>query len=68
MDQIPQEMEKIRGEMNKCFEIYSILEGFNFRFSKDDMDKRWQIFGGPAEIDELIEKRVKELEKDKIKF
>jgi len=32
------------------------------------MDKRWTIFGGPAEINTLIEKRLKELEKDKVKF
>lgn len=44
--------------MNKCFEIYNILESFNFRFSKDDMDKRWHIFGGPAEINDIITKRV----------
>lgn len=29
------EMEKMKIEMNKCFDIYKILEGFNYRFSKD---------------------------------
>lgn len=52
--------------MNQCFDIYKILENFSFRFSKDDMDKRWNIFGGPAEILNLIENRKKELEKDSV--
>jgi len=68
MANIPVELDKIKVEMNKTFEVYTILENFNFRFSKDDMDKRWTIFGGPAEINTLIEKRLKELEKDKVKF
>jgi dynein heavy chain len=32
---MPTEMEKMKIEMNKCFDIYKILEGFNYRFSKD---------------------------------
>lgn len=32
------------------------------------MDKRWNIFGGPADIKGLIETRLKELEKDEVKF
>ena len=58
-------MEKIKIEMQKCFDIYKILEEFNYRFSKDELDKRWIIFGSPEEITQMVEKRVKDLEKDK---
>jgi len=36
MANIPVELDKIKVEMNKTFEVYTILENFNFRFSKDD--------------------------------
>jgi dynein heavy chain len=49
--------------MNKCFDIYKTLEDFNYRFNKDELDKRWMIFGSPKELFELVEKRNKELEK-----
>ena len=32
------------------------------------MNKRWQIFGGPKEVMELMEQREKALEKEKVKF
>lgn len=54
--------------MNKCFDVYKILEGFNYRFSKEDLDRKWNVFGGTRDIINLIEKRNKELEKDKDKF
>lgn len=68
MQGIPTELEKLKQEMNKCFDVYRILEGFNYRFSKDDLDRRWHVYGGIKDIMQLIEKREKELEKDKEKF
>ena len=68
MELIPSELEKIKYDMTKCFDVYKILEGFNYRFSKDDLDRRWHIFGGVKDILELIEKRTKEVEKDKERF
>jgi dynein heavy chain len=41
MENMPMELEKIKVDMNKCFDIYKILEDFNYPFSKEDMDKRW---------------------------
>lgn len=54
MNSIPNELEKIRVDMNKCFDVYRILEGFNFRFSKDDLDKKWIVYGGIKDILGLI--------------
>jgi dynein heavy chain, axonemal len=61
-------LEKLKLEMNKCFDVYKILEGFNYRFSKEDLDRRWNVYGGIRDIMNLIEKRNKELEKDKERF
>jgi len=49
MENIPLELEKLKLEMDKCFEVYQKLESFNYRFSKDDYDKKWIIFGGIKE-------------------
>lgn len=65
---VPQELEKQKVEMTKCFDIYKILEGFNYKFSKEDMDRKWTVFGSPKDTMELIAKRSKELEKEKLKF
>lgn len=54
--------------MNKCFDIYKILEGFNYRFPKDDLDKKWNVFGSPKDIIELINKKNNELDKEKNEF
>ena len=54
MNGIPNELERIRLDMNKCFDVYKILEGFNFRFSKDDLDKKWHVYGGIKDILGLI--------------
>ena len=57
MSNIPNEIEKIKIDMNKCFDIYKTLEDFSYRFSKEEMDKRWNIVGSPKIILELIIKR-----------
>jgi dynein heavy chain, axonemal len=49
-------------------EIFGILEEFNYRFSSEDMNRRWTIFGGPKETMELVEQRKNVLEKEKVKF
>ena len=41
--------------MNKSFDIIKILEGFKYRFTKEDMDKKWSIFGYPHDTMKLIE-------------
>jgi len=68
MDNIHVDMDKLKIEMNKCFDIYTILDKFKYRFTKEDMDKKWLIYGFPFETQKLIEKRQTQLEKDKIKF
>jgi len=44
------------------------LEEFNYKFNKDDMNRRWQVFGNSKDVMELMDQRKNALEKDKVKF
>lgn len=68
MQNLPNELLKIDGDQKSSLEIYKILEEFNFKFSKEDMNKRWQVFGNTKEVTELMDVRKNALEKDKVKF
>ena len=54
--------------MDRCFEVFNVLDSFSYRFSKEDLDKKWIIYGGIKDTFELMDKREKELEKDKEQF
>jgi dynein heavy chain len=58
---LPIEMERMKAEMVKVFDVYKILEEFKEKISKDEMDKKWIIFGKPKELLDLVEKRNKDL-------
>lgn len=68
MQNVPGELDKIKVEMSKCFDVYATLDGFGYRFSKHDLDQKWTIFGSPKDTLDMITKKVKEQEKDKVKF
>jgi dynein heavy chain, axonemal len=55
-------LETLREEISSCLEIYDTLEEFNYKFSVEDLNKRWLIFGGPKDTFELIEQRKTMLE------
>jgi len=40
----------------------------NYRFSKNDMDTKWHVYGAPRDVKDLMEKKVRELDKDKVEF
>lgn len=65
---IPGELEKIQFEIQNCLDIYGNLEEFQYRFPTDDLNRRWQVFGGPKDILEMIESRKAVLDKEKEKF
>ncbi len=54
-------MERMKAEMVKVFDVYKIMEEFKEKISKDEMDKKWIIFGKPKELLDLVEKRNKDL-------
>jgi dynein heavy chain len=68
MTNLPNELLKVQLEILKATQIYGILESFNYKFSKDEMNKKWLIVGGPKEVTQLMEQRKKTLDKDQVKF
>jgi dynein heavy chain len=50
MANMPNELEAMKLRMNSCFDIYKMLEEFNFRFTKEEMNRKWNIFASPREI------------------
>ena len=65
---VPNELEKIKVDINNCLDIYSMLDDFQYRFSAEDMNKKWRIVGGPKDTVELVDLRKVSLEKEKTKF
>ena len=57
MANMPSEIEKVKIKMNSVFDVYTILESFNYKFTKDDMTRKWNIFAAPRDINALIETR-----------
>lgn len=51
---LPQEMETICQEINTCVQIYEMLENQNYKLSKQELDKRWILIGGPKKLEEII--------------
>ena len=68
MNNLPNEINKVQDDIKKTTQIYGILESFNFKFTKDEMNKKWFIIGGPKETYTLMEQRKKTLDKDQVKF
>jgi len=68
MGRVPIEIERMRVEIEENLNTFGILEKFNYRFAKDDMEKRWDLFGCPQKTIAIIDKRSDELEKEKVRF
>lgn len=50
MNNLPNELLKVQLEILKATNIYGILESFNYKFSKEELSKKWLIVGGPKEV------------------
>ncbi len=50
MANLPIELDKLKTDMNKVFDVYKIMEEFNYKFTPDEMSKRWNTFAGPRDI------------------
>ena len=68
MAQVPTEIEKKMIEIDEYLSKYRILEKFNYKFSTDDMERRWAVYGSPKKIMELIDLKQDDLEKNKAVF
>ena len=55
-------------DIEKSMNNYAIMEPFNYKFSPDELHKKWLVFAGPKEVMDLIESRKMILDKDKVNF
>lgn len=65
---LPMELDKLKNEMNKVFDIYKIMEGFNYKFTPDEMNRKWNVFASPRDVLQLIGERESKLDKLQTKF
>ncbi len=54
--------------MNECMKIFDILDDFNFKMDKEDLNKKFKILGSIKDTQQMIESREGMLEKDKLKY
>lgn len=59
---LPNELRKIRNEIGVVINIHDILESYEYRIAKEDMNRRWEIFRAPADIEELEESKRRDLD------
>ncbi len=62
MQDLPNLLDKIKIDMNKTFDIYKSLEEFNYRFTNEQMNKRWRVFGGPRDVMTVMQERKSKLD------
>ena len=66
---VPNDIEKLRGEIKVGMQYYGILEGFWFTFPhEDDYDKQGRLFGSPLTTVNKIATQGNKLDKDKDRF
>jgi len=52
LDNIPGDLEKIKLTIDECMDVFTMLEGFGYKFPVDELNKRWEVYGYPKEISE----------------
>lgn len=67
------EIEKLRTDIDDCMDYYKILDDFTFELSSSDQNAKWELYGAPqriiqvmqtqsAVLDKLKEQMIKEME------
>jgi dynein heavy chain len=68
MNTVPNDLEKIKKEIKNSMEIYEMMEEFNYKYSEDDLRRKWDVMGGPKSIIKFIQEQKSSLERDKGRF
>jgi dynein heavy chain len=68
LDNIPGDMEKKKLEIDECMDAFTMVEEFGYKFPADELNKRWEVYGYPLQIQEQTDKRLVDLEKEKADF
>lgn len=57
MASVPNEVEKLDGQIKLGMQVYKILEEFKYRFvDEEDYDKQWRLYGSPLETKSVIDR------------
>ena len=68
LSMLPGKLDKVKEDIDANMEIYTILEEFHYKFSIEDLNRKWQVYAFPSEIAELIETRKLSLKKERARF
>ena len=68
MQVVPLECEKLKRNIQNNMETFKILDEFMYKFTEEDVKKKWSVFGGPKDIVEIMDTQKGVLEKEKLKF
>lgn len=57
MQMLPKDIEKKKGDIRKCMQMYETLDYFHYKFDEDEeYEKMWKVYGSPIETVQTIEK------------
>jgi len=68
MAALPIEIQKNKVEIQDCMGIYDMLEDYQYDFSMNDMDSKWELFSAPKKLMETIQLQTSTLDKQKEVF
>ena len=68
MKTVPQEIKKNQKGITELMEVYDMLEEFEVRLPKEDLDNRWKVFKYPRETNEKVTSQNIFLEKQREVF
>lgn len=58
-------IEKMKKEIDQVMDVYGILDEFNYEFSGAEQASKWELYGAPKKVMELIQQQANILEKQK---
>jgi dynein heavy chain len=67
-NELPDNLEKLQEETQEALQLFDKLEGINHKMGNDDLNKKWQIYGGPKMVYDTVASRQKELDRMKGRF
>ena len=68
ISEIGVKIEKLKRDIDGCMGVYGILDDFEYEFSSSEQNSKWELYGAPKKVVELIEKQAAVLEKTKERF
>mmetsp|Transcript_23914 Transcript_23914/g.20888 ORF Transcript_23914/g.20888 Transcript_23914/m.20888 type:complete len:103 (+) Transcript_23914:895-1203(+) len=68
LDVLPGKLVKMSEDIKQVMENYEIMDQFQYKFTEEDLNRKWQVFGGPKDVNDLIENRKSNLVRERDRF